>query len=72
MCSWFPLGEQGPPATEGVYWSPLGDGLFLFFFFFGLQVNSHHRQMMNVPNEPGLSPKNGLENAFLSSFSGVS
>ena len=24
------------------------------------------RQMMKVPNEPGLSPDNGLENAFLS------
>ena len=24
------------------------------------------RQMMKVPNEPGLSPNNGLENAFLS------
>ncbi|DBA93739.1 TPA: hypothetical protein ACH3X3_013805 [Trebouxia sp. C0006] len=24
------------------------------------------RQMMKVPNEPGLNPNNGLENAFLS------
>jgi len=24
------------------------------------------RPMMKVPNEPGLSPNNGLENAFLS------
>jgi len=27
---------------------------------------STFRQMMKVPTEPGLSPNNGLENAFLS------
>jgi len=41
----------------------------LTFFFFLLWVTgelSTLRQMMKVPNEPGLSPNNGLENAFLS------
>ncbi len=43
--------------------------LTFFFFFFLLWVTgelSTLRQMMKVPNEPGLSPNNGLENAFLS------
>ena len=33
-------------------------------FFLGHRATL--RQMMKVPNEPGLSPNNGLENAFLS------
>ncbi len=45
-------------------------GLFFFFFFFFFfcvtEELSTLRQMMKVPNEPGLSPNNGLENAFLS------
>ncbi len=36
----------------------------LFFWVTG--ELSTLRQMMKVPNEPGLSPNNGLENAFLS------
>ena len=43
--------------------------LFFFFFFFFFRVTgelSILRQMMKVPNEPGLSPNNDLENAFLS------
>ena len=41
--------------------------LFFFFFFFWVTGElSTLRQMMKVPNEPGLSPNNGLENAFLS------
>jgi len=44
-------------------------GSFGFFFFFFLWVTwelSTLRQMVKVPKEPGLSPNNGLENAFLS------
>jgi len=38
-----------------------------FFFFFWVKGGlSTLRQMMKVPNEPGLSPNNGLKNAFLS------
>ncbi len=37
-----------------------------FFFFWVTGELSTLRQMMKVPNEPGLSPNNGLENAFLS------
>ncbi len=38
-----------------------------FFFFLGDSGQlSSLRQMMKVPNEPGKSPNNGLENAFLS------
>ena len=41
--------------------------LFFFSFFFWVTGElSTLRQMMKVPNEPGLSPNNGLENAFLS------
>ncbi len=36
------------------------------FFFWVTGELSTLRQMKKVPNEPGLSPKNGLENAFLS------
>ena len=40
---------------------------FFLFFFFGVSGElSTLRQMMKVTNEPGLSPNNGLENAFLS------
>ncbi len=39
---------------------------FFFFFFWVTGELSTLRQMMEVPNEPGLSPNNGLENAFLS------
>ena len=40
---------------------------FFFFFFFWVPGElSTLRQMMKVPNEPGLSPNNDLENAFLS------
>ena len=41
----------------------------MFFFCFCCGATgelSTLRQMMKVPNEPGLSPNNGLENAFLS------
>ncbi len=38
----------------------------VFFFFWVTGELSTLRQMMKVPNEPGLSPNNGLENAFLS------
>ena len=43
-------------------------GFFFFFFFFFWVTGelSTLRQMMKVPNEPGLSPNNDLENAFLS------
>ncbi len=41
--------------------------LFLFFFFLWVTGElSTLRQMMKVPNETGLTPNNGLENAFLS------
>ena len=40
---------------------------FFVFCFFGLQGKlSTLRQQMKVPNEPGLSPNNGLENVSLS------
>jgi len=42
-----------------------GEGFFFFFFFFSGGLSTL-RQMMEVPNEPGLCPNNGLENAFLS------
>ena len=40
--------------------------MMLFFFFLGTGKLSTLRQMMQLPNEPRLSPNNGLENAFLS------
>ncbi len=40
--------------------------MFFFFFFWVTGELSTLRQMMEIPNEPGLSPNNGLENAFLS------
>ena len=42
--------------------------LFFFFFFFFWVTGelSTLRQLMKVPNEPGLSPNNGLENVSLS------
>ncbi len=43
--------------------------LFCFFFVFLWWVTGEFstlRQMMKVPKKPGLSPNNGLENAFLS------
>jgi hypothetical protein len=39
---------------------------FVILFFLVTGELSILRQMMKVPNEPGLSPNNGLENAFLS------
>jgi len=44
---------------------------FFFFPFFCWLTGelSTLRQMMKVPNEPGLCPNNGLENAFLSNQS---
>ncbi len=39
---------------------------FFFPFFLVTGELSTLRQMMKVPNEPGLSPNNGLEIAFLS------
>ena len=42
-------------------------GFFFFFFFFWVTGElSTLRQLMKVPNEPGLSPNNGLENVSLS------
>ncbi len=47
--------------------------LFFFFVFPGVTGESSTlRQMMKVPNEPGLSPTNELENVFLSDQSMVS
>ena len=41
--------------------------LFFFPFFFWVTGElSTLRQLMKVPNEPGLSPNNGLENVSLS------
>ena len=39
---------------------------FVFFFFWVTGELSTLRQMMKVPNEPGLSLNNGLENVFRS------
>ncbi len=42
-------------------------GVFFFFFFFWVTGElSTLRQLMKVPNEPGLSPNNGLGNMSLS------
>ena len=41
----------------------------IFIFFLVTGELSTLRQMMKVPSEPGLSPNNGLENAFLSNQS---
>ena len=47
--------------------SPQLRNVFFFSFFFWVTGElSTLRQMMKVPNEPGLSPNNDLENAFLS------
>ncbi len=40
--------------------------VFLFLFLWVTGELSTLRQMMKVPNEPGLSPNNGLKHAFLS------
>ena len=43
------------------------DLFFFFFFFLGVTGElSTLRQLMKVPNEPGLSPNNGLGNVSLS------
>ncbi len=42
-----------------------------FFLFFTGELSTL-RQMMKVPNEPGLSPNNGLENVFPSRASKMS
>jgi len=39
---------------------------FSFFFFWGTGELSTLRQLLKVPNEPGLSPNNGLGNVSLS------
>ncbi len=39
---------------------------FFFFFFWATGESSTLRQLMKVPNEPGLSPNNGLANVSLS------
>ena len=39
---------------------------FFFFFFFWVTGELSTLRQKKVPNEPGLSPNNGLENAFLS------
>jgi len=45
----------------------LGQTSPFFFFFLGVTGELFTlRQMTKVPYEPGLSPNNGLENAFLS------
>jgi len=40
-----------------------------FVFFWGTGELSTHCQLVKVTNEPGLSPNNGRENAFLSDHS---
>ncbi len=72
---------QSPPRSKGVSvgmagrrlcWkkgarSCLSTAVFFIFFYFKVTGKlSTLRQMMKVPDEPGLSPNNGLENAFLS------
>ena len=47
-------------------------GFFFFFFFWVTGELSTLRQLMKVPNEPGLSPNNGLENVSLSDQSTAS
>ena len=64
--------ESDPPEgqakrTGAKTTSPDGKAGFFFFFFFWVTGElSTLRQMMKVPNEPGSSPNNDLENAFLS------
>ena len=58
------------PETEWTWVACAVKGLKLvlplFFFFWVTGELSTLRQMMKVPNEPGLSPNNDQENAFLS------
>jgi len=56
------------PAGHTVGFSIYDEGApYFFYFFFGVTGElSTLRQLMKVPNEPGLNPNNGLENVSLS------
>ena len=57
------------PAVQSLAEHPIRTVRQLFFFFFSFWVTgelSTLRQLMKVPNEPGLSPNNGLEHVPLS------
>ena len=65
----LPWEQCSTRARKGQMGSALSAVFFCFppiFFFWVTGELSTLRQMMKVPNEPGLSPNNGLENAFLS------
>ncbi len=59
-------GQVKPAINSSMVCSACYCFFFFFFFFAVTGESSTLRQMMKVPNEPGLSPSNGLENAFLS------
>ena len=59
-------GQVKPAINSSMVCSACYCFFFFLFFFAVTGESSTLRQMMKVPNEPGLSPSNGLENAFLS------
>ena len=56
--------EVTPAAVHTFAYLPAAS-IFFNFFFVTVELSTL-RQMMKVPNEPGLSPNNDLENAYLS------
>ena len=59
LLCWRYLVEGGVELLSGLSSS---DGRSFFFFFWVTGELSTLRQMMEVPNEPGLCPNTGLEN----------
>ena len=67
LLAWQEGGFAGTKVLARELLSGLGSLFFVFFCWGGLHGElSTLRQTLKVPNEPGLSPSNGLENAFLS------
>ncbi len=61
------LGCQPTLRPSGLFiLTAFNQSLPFFLFCWVIGESSTLHQMMKVPNEPGLSPNNGLENAFLS------
>jgi len=64
--------QYGWTSKTSVLEDPQHTQFFFFFFFLVIGELSTLRQLMKVPNEPGLSPNNGLENVSLSDQSTAS
>ncbi len=64
--------QYGWTSKTSVLEDPQHTQFFFFFFFWVIGELSTLRQLMKVPNEPGLSPNNGLENVSLSDQSTAS